>query len=111
MKSEFKFVSQVKEGVCLTVKLVPNSSFNKIVDYTEEFIRIKIAARPIENKANNELINFCSDIFGVSKSKISVISGEKSKLKRILFKSSNCDLIIQKLMFVLDSCQKENNKG
>ena len=101
-------MSETKEGIILTVKLVPNSSFKKIVDYTDEYIRIKISAPPIENKANKELISFCSEFFKVNKSKISIISGEKSKLKKVLFKDTKLDELIQKLMFVLDSMNKDN---
>ncbi|MBQ3642381.1 YggU family protein [bacterium] len=100
------YLSENNDGAILTVKLVPNSSFSKIVDYTDDFIRIKISAPPIENKANKELIDFCSKAFDVNKSKIQIISGDKSKLKKILFKDVSCDYISQKLIFVLDSLKK-----
>ncbi len=97
------FLNETTDGVILTVKLVPNSSFSKIVDFTDEYLRIKISAPAIENKANKELINFCSDLFNINKSKISIISGEKSKLKKILFKDTDIKSVSQKIMFVLDS--------
>lgn len=89
------------------VKLVPNSSFNKIVDYTDEYIRIKISAPPIENKANKELIEFLSDIFKINRSKIKIVSGDKSKLKKILISDKCSNEVMQKIMFVLNSIQKE----
>ena len=95
-------------GIILNVKLVPNSSFNKVVDYTQDYIRIKISSPPIENKANKELIEYCSKLFDVNKSKISIISGEKSKLKKVLIKDTKLDVMTQKLMFVLNSVNKVN---
>ncbi len=106
MKKNFAFIKETDKGIIFCVKLVPNSSFNKIIDYTNEYIRIKITSPPLENRANKELISFCSQLFCVNKSKIEIISGEKSKLKRILIKSTSIDDIIQKLMFVLDSENK-----
>ena len=103
-----KLLTETKDGIILNVKLVPNSSFSKIVDYTEEYVRIKISAPPIENKANKELISYCSDFFNVNKSKISIISGEKSKLKKVLIKDTKIDELSQKLMFVLNSENKSN---
>lgn len=97
----------VQDGVIFNVKLVPNSSFSKIVDYTEEYVRIKISSPPIENKANKELIAFCSKLFNVNKSKISIVSGEKSKLKKVLIQNANMEELSQKLIFVLDSIHKE----
>ena len=101
------FINIVDNGVIIAVKLVPNSSFNKIVDYCSEFIRIKIFAPPIENKANKELIEFLSDCFKINRSKIKIISGDKSKLKKIFISDVDTNDVIQKIMFVLNSIQKE----
>jgi hypothetical protein len=106
MENLSNILQNTKNGVILSVKLVPNSSFNKIVDFTEEYVRIKISTPPIENRANKELISFCSDLFSVNKSKISIVSGEKSKLKKVLIKDTKIEELSQKLMFVLDSIHK-----
>ncbi|MBQ9245156.1 YggU family protein [bacterium] len=108
MENKNTFLSETPNGTVFSVKLVPNSSVNKIVDYTNEYVRIKISAPAIENKANKELISFCSDLFEVNKSKISIISGEKSKLKKVLIKDTKLDELTQKIMFMLNSVQKSN---
>ena len=107
MENNFGFILNTKEGTVLNIKLVPNSSFNKIIDYTNEYIRIKISAPPIENKANKELIEYASEILKVNKSKIKIISGEKSKLKKLLISDTDLTEITQKIMFMLDSIHKE----
>lgn len=100
------YLLDTTDGIIFCVKLVPNSSFSKIVDYTDDYVRIKISAPPIENRANKELIDFCSDLFDVNKSKLSIISGEKSKIKKVLIKNAKNEEITQKLMFVLNSLHK-----
>ena len=107
MENNFGFLLTNKEGTVISIKLVPNSSYNKIVDYTEEFIRIKISAPPIENKANKELISFVSEILKINKSKIKIISGEKSKLKKLLITDTDLTEVTQKIMFMLNSIHKE----
>ncbi len=105
---EYNSILQISQnGIIFNVKLVPNSSFTKIVDYTEEYVRIKISSPPIENKANKELIAFCSKLFDVNKSKIRIISGEKSKLKKVFIQGAKIEELSQKLIFVLDSMHKE----
>ena len=47
-----KILTETDSGVVFNVKLVPNSSFTKIADYTEEYVRIKISSPPLENRAN-----------------------------------------------------------
>ena len=107
MNNNQNFLYETQEGVIFCVKLVPNSSYSKIVDYTEEYVRVKISSPPIEGKANSELISFCSKIFEINKSKLQITSGEKSKLKKILIKDTNLDFITKKLMFMLDSVNKD----
>lgn len=108
MSELLKFISDTEEGTILSVKLVPNSSYNKITDYTDEYIRVKISSPPVDNRANKELISFFSDLFSINKSKITIISGEKSKLKKVLFRNTKSEEITQKLLFVLDSVNKNN---
>ena len=100
------YIIDTTDGIVFSVKLVPNSSFSKIVDFTEDYVRIKISSPPIENRANKELVEFCSDLFKVNKSKIKIISGEKSKIKKVLIADAVYADVIQKLMFVLDSLHK-----
>jgi len=66
-----------------TVKIIPKSSKNEIVEYGDDFLKIKIKAVPERGKANEELIKFLSKYFEVSKSSIRIINGEKRKNKII----------------------------
>ncbi|MBE7704305.1 MAG: DUF167 domain-containing protein [Cyanobacteria bacterium SIG29] len=100
------YLLDTTDGIVFCVKLVPNSSFSKVVDYTDDYVRIKISSPPIENRANKELIEFCSDLFDVNKSKIKIVSGEKSKIKKVIILNSSFDDVMKKLMFVLNSLHK-----
>ena len=77
----------VSEGILVKIKIVPNSSKNEIV-LEEEFIKVKITAQPIENKANKALIEFLSKKFRIPKSSIEIVKGETSKEKTLLFRVS-----------------------
>lgn len=100
------YLLDTTDGIIFCVKLVPNSSFSKVVDFTDDYVRIKISSPPIENRANKELIEFCSDLFDVNKSKIKIVSGEKSKIKKVIILNSSFDDVMKKLMFVLNSLHK-----
>jgi len=47
------------------------------------FLKIYLTAAPIDGRANKELIKLLSEKLGVSKSKVRIIRGEKSKEKVI----------------------------
>ena len=46
---------ETENGILLTVRIVPNSSKNEIVK-TENGIKVKITAQPVDGKANKVLI-------------------------------------------------------
>ena len=92
-------IKEVAEGLIIKIKIVPNSSKNDIV-LEDEFIKIKVTAQPIENKANKALIEYLSKTFKIPKSSIKILKGETSKEKTLLFSISDKtkkDEIISKL--------------
>ena len=81
-------LKNTEDGLIIKVKIVPNSSRNEII-IEDEFIKIKVMAQPIENKANKALVEFLSKKFKIPKSQIEIIKGEMSKEKTILLSTSD----------------------
>lgn len=77
-------VKDTSNGLIIKVKIVPNSSKNDII-IEEEFIKVKVTAQPIENKANKALVEFLSKRFKIPKTSIKILKGETSKEKTLLF--------------------------
>ena len=75
----------MEDGLLVKLKIVPNSSKNDII-LEDDFIKIKITAQPIENKANKALIEYLSKRFKVPKSFIEIVKGDTSKEKTLFFK-------------------------
>ena len=83
-------IREVDDGLIIKVKIVPNSSKNDII-LEEEFIKVKVTAQPIENKANKALIEYLSKRFKVPKTNIEILKGDTSKEKTILFNIDDMD--------------------
>ena len=49
----------------------------------EDFLTISLCSKPIQNKANKELLNLIKKKLKISSSKIQIISGTKSSNKTI----------------------------
>ena len=77
-------IKEVDEGLIIRVKIVPNSSKNDII-LEENFIKVKVTAQPIENKANKALMEFLSKKFKVPKTSIEILKGDTSKEKTLFF--------------------------
>ena len=78
-------IRKVDNGLIAKVKIIPNSSKNDIV-LEDEFVKVKITAQPVENKANKALIEFLSKSFKIPKTSIEILKGDTSKEKTLLFK-------------------------
>ena len=44
---------------------------------------VSLAAPPVDGAANEELVRFLSDVFGISKSQIAIVRGESARTKRV----------------------------
>ncbi len=68
----------------ITVKVTPKSSRTEVVGKLPDGTwKIKVAAAPEKGKANRALCAFLADHFGVPQSRVSIVSGETSHLKRV----------------------------
>lgn len=95
---KFKFLKETIDGVIVSVRIVPNSSNDLILGYTEDYLKIKISSPPVENKANKQLILFLSKFFKLPKTKVSFVYGEKSKIKRILLGNLTISEVSNKIL-------------
>ena len=81
-------IRETEHGLIIRLKIVPNSSKNEII-LEDEFIKVKVTAQPIENKANKALIEFLSKQFKIPKTKIQILKGETSKEKTVLLNTDD----------------------
>lgn len=72
-----------KNGIIVPIKVIPKSQKNEIVGWENEELKIKIMAVPEKGNANDALVSFLAKFLKISKSSLSLHSGEKSRHKRI----------------------------
>ena len=65
------------------VYVVPGSSRSEIAGLHNDSLRVRVAARPIEGAANEELILFLAKTFKVSKSSVRIVSGARGRAKHV----------------------------
>ncbi|MFC1839019.1 DUF167 domain-containing protein [Thermodesulfobacteriota bacterium] len=67
----------------IDTRIIPKSSRNEIAGREGSVYRIKVTSPPVDGKANKALITLLSKLLKTPKKNIKIISGEKSRLKRI----------------------------
>jgi uncharacterized protein len=72
------------KGSVLSLHIQPGASRNEVSGEHGDRLKIKIKGAPKDGEANECLVEFLSEILGVTKSGIHLLSGESSRQKQIL---------------------------
>lgn len=81
----------------LALKVTPGARKNEILGWEDDYpqvgrvLKVKIAAPPVEGKANKEIVLFLAKVLEVSKSSIEVVHGTSGRIKLVEIPDS-CDL-------------------
>lgn len=67
----------------IKIKVLPKSSMNEIIGTKDGLLKIKVTAPPVEGAANAAVIKLLAQKFGLKKSQISIVQGQKSKIKTV----------------------------
>lgn len=76
-------VTESNGTVVFNVRVIPRASKSELAGELDGALKLRIASPPVDGAANEELVRFLAKKFGVSRSDISIIGGERSKNKRI----------------------------
>lgn len=79
------------ENITLTLHVQPGAKRNEIAGLHGDALKIKLAAPPIEGRANEALIKFIAKLFDVPLRQVELKSGEQSRHKVILVQRSRID--------------------
>jgi uncharacterized protein (TIGR00251 family) len=70
--------------VILELHVQPGASRSEFAGRHGERIKIRLAARAVDGKANQALIEFLAEHFKVPKSRVRIAAGLKSRQKRVI---------------------------
>jgi len=80
MQMELK---QVPGGVLLPVRVQPRASRDQVVGVQDAALKVRLTAPPVDGAANQALVKFLAKALGVSKGRLSLVSGQKSRHKLV----------------------------
>ncbi|WP_424933203.1 DUF167 domain-containing protein [Amaricoccus macauensis] len=77
----------VPDGIEIAIRLTPKGGRDRIEGVTEHdgqpCLKVRVSAPPIDGAANKALVAFLAKSLGVSRSSVTFLSGEKSRIKRL----------------------------
>lgn len=77
-------LSAAEGGVLLQVRVVPGASRNQVAGETAGRLRLRIQAPAVEGKANQALVKYVAGLFGLRRSRVTIVRGEGSREKTLL---------------------------
>ena len=89
--------SVTPHGVLLRVHLQPRAAHDRVVGLHGEALKIALTAPPVENAANAALLAFLAALLQVPHASVSLMSGAKSREKRVLVSTTNPQHVAQRL--------------
>ncbi|MGD0943295.1 MAG: DUF167 domain-containing protein [Acidimicrobiales bacterium] len=70
-------------AIVLRVRVQPGAGRSSVTGRHGDALAVKVAAPPLGGRANSECVELVADLLGVRKSQVELVSGEKSRLKRV----------------------------
>ncbi len=74
---------EVSGGLVLSLHVQPGARKTEIVGLHGEALKIRLAAPPVDGKANESLIAFLAEELGVPRAQVELIGGAASRQKRL----------------------------
>ena len=86
----------------LFVKLTPEAAQDRLDGWDSDpegrsVLKVRVRARPIEGRANDALVRLVADALGVPRRAVSLVQGDRSRIKRLEIDGLDDDEVRQRL--------------
>lgn len=86
-----------RDGVVLTLHIQPGAKKSGIVGLHGDALKIRLAAPPVDGKANAALLEFLAQKVGVGRTALELLSGQTARSKRVRIAGVGADTLWARL--------------
>lgn len=76
-------IKETADGVELSVRVIPRAKKTACSGVRGDLLVVRLAAAPVEGAANDALIDFFAEALGLPRRAVRILSGERSREKRV----------------------------
>ncbi|MEY4095993.1 MAG: hypothetical protein RLZZ53_3192 [Acidobacteriota bacterium] len=80
------------------MRVTPRASRTQVAGVRDGVLQIKLAAAPVDGAANDQLIALLAATLKIPKRDVTIVSGERSRSKRVRINGMERDQILSKLV-------------
>ncbi len=77
------WIADTPGGCRLQVRVTPRAAQHRVEGVTGDALRIRLAAPPVEGKANEALVEFLADALDLPRRAVQLEAGERGRTKRL----------------------------
>ena len=97
-----------KSGAALTLRITPRARKTEFAGILEDgILRVRVAAPPVEGKANTALLTFLAKVLGVRKNRIEIIAGARGLDKIVSVLDLSAEQVHSRIQAWLDAQEPE----
>ncbi|MFZ3208653.1 MAG: DUF167 domain-containing protein [Geobacteraceae bacterium] len=100
-------ITDTATGVTFTIHLQPRASRNEICGVQAEELKIRLTSPPVEDAANRHCLEFLAKMLGVTKSRLDIVAGARSRHKVVSVRGVNCKQLLALLDGILGQTPQE----
>jgi uncharacterized protein (TIGR00251 family) len=106
-------VSGTTEDPVVTLRVVvhPGAGRSSIVGQHGDALKLKVAAPPVDGRANQAVVELVAEVLGVPESRVSVVSGQSSRSKRLRVEGVDPDAVQRTLEGLVGRAGRHGHSG
>jgi len=86
------------DGVEISIYVQPGAKSAEVSGEHDGALKLRINAAPVDGKANAAVIAFLAECCGVSKSKVTLLSGDTNRRKRLRITGVSAETVAKQLL-------------
>jgi uncharacterized protein (TIGR00251 family) len=90
-------IHQVAGGTRLRVRVLPRASRTEVAGIQGDWVRIRLAAPPVDGAANDELLRFLAERLAVPRSGVHLVSGSTRRTKVVMISRISLEQVSTRL--------------
>ncbi|MCL5283591.1 MAG: DUF167 domain-containing protein [Armatimonadetes bacterium] len=91
-------MKSAEESGIIELRLTPRAAENRISDFREGVLYVRVTAAPVDGEANRAMIELLSRCLEINKSSIEIVGGASARHKRLRVNGLSGKLINERLI-------------
>lgn len=86
-----------QHSALVRVRVTPRSGRDALAGWLDGVLRVRLAAAPVDGRANEALVRLLADAAGLPASRVQIVTGQRGREKRVSFEGLDIETLVARL--------------